>query len=94
MSAHAHPPELKKHLREIEEGNARDVEWMADGWNTDGLVRLCGIVASHARSAGEAAWRQDRGLTRMHLGHTRSALILALKAFNAATAPPDQKERA
>jgi hypothetical protein len=90
MSAHTPSSELRKHLREIEEGNRRDAEWVADDWATEDLVRLCRIVASHAISASEAAWRKDPGLTDTHLRHARSAFILALKEFNAATVPSDQ----
>jgi hypothetical protein len=88
MSASAQTPELKRHLRDIEEGNRRSAEWLADDWDTDELIRLCGLVASHAISAGEAARRQDPGLTGTHLRHRRGALILALKVFNAATVAP------
>ena len=75
-------PELTKHLRKIEEGNRLDAEWMADDWATEDLVRILGILASHAVSAREAAWRQDPGLTGTHLRHARGALILAMKVFN------------
>ena len=61
MSASAQTPELKKLLRDIEEGNRRSAEWLADDWGTEELVRLCDLVASHAISATEAARRQDPG---------------------------------
>jgi hypothetical protein len=92
MNAPGRSPELKKHLREIEEGNRRDAEWLADDWTTEELVKLCDIVASHSVSAREAAWRQDPCLTGTHLRHARGALILAIKVFNAATVVSPARE--
>ena len=81
MSVCAPTPELKKHQREIEVGNRRDAEWMADE-RLDELVSLCDIVSSHSISAREAAWRRDQTLLGTHLRHARNGLVLALKTFN------------
>lgn len=74
-------PELRKHIRAIEAGNRLEAEWMADE-RLEELVGFCDLVVSHAISAREGAWRRDRAVAGVHLGHARGALILALKFFN------------
>ena len=82
MSSCTPIPELKRHLREIEEGNRRDADWTADD-RFEELVMLCDIVTSHTISAREGAWRRDQELAGAHLRHARDGLKLALKTFNA-----------
>ncbi len=82
MSVGASTPELRKHIRAIEEGNRAEAEWMSDA-RLDELASFCDLAVSHLISAREGAWRRDQGLAGVHLGHARGALILALKFFNA-----------
>ena len=79
-------PELNKHFAKIKEGNRVDRLWLEDERFAE-LVSLCGIVASHCTSAGEAAWRRDQALLRDHLEHARNGLKLALQTYN--TLPSD-----
>jgi len=76
----AQTPELKRHLREIAEGNRRDREWMAVD-RLEEVVGLCDLVASHAISASEGARRRDQALLGEHLRHARGALVLAIGVF-------------
>jgi hypothetical protein len=74
-------PELRAHLKEIEEGNLRAREWANDA-TCDELVSLLGIAGSHCRISAEAAWLGDRALTEDHMRRARDALVLAIRHFN------------
>ena len=71
-------PELVRHKRNLTASNASARVW-TEVERFGELQRLCGILASHASSAGEAAWREDQALMALHLGRAREALILALR---------------
>jgi len=71
-------PELAAHKRSVDEMNKSMRAWNSTD-RMEEIMRLCGIIQSHAVSATEAAWRGDEDLTRNHLGRLREALILALK---------------
>jgi hypothetical protein len=88
MSAPVQSPELKAHLRAIEESNRSYREWIAgetgdaDDSRFNEIITLANIAASHGVSAGEAAWRRDENLLAGHLKHLREAVVLTLRVYN------------
>jgi len=60
-------PELRQHLKDLAENNARDREWTS-GETFCQIQALCDITISHLVCAGQAAWREDKPMLRAHLG--------------------------
>lgn len=70
--------ELATHKRAVASANAA-MKALSEAERFDELFRLCSIVQSHMASAGAAVCREDEDLIRVHLGHAREGLILALR---------------
>ena len=64
-----------------------------DALRLEGIVEFCDLAASYARSASEAAFRNDRLTLRTHLMQLR-ACVEALKTHKELTPLEDEKARA
>ena len=59
--------------------NAVDV---CDDTRRELIIEAAELAGSYARSAAEAAWRDDRDELGVHLRQLRACVIAALKTFN------------
>jgi hypothetical protein len=65
-----------------------------DALRLEGIVEFCDLAASYARSASEAAFRNDRLTLRTHLMQLRACVVEALKTHKELTPLEDEKARA
>jgi hypothetical protein len=60
-----------------------EAERAADQMTFEGLAETLDLAASFARSAAESAWRDERGLLRLHLLQLSRSTTEALTVYRA-----------
>ena len=63
------------------------IQGAIDNLRYEAIEEQCDLIASYARSAGEAAWRGDGRTMKGHLGQIRLTLIAALQEAKAVGTP-------
>ena len=61
---------------------------LCDYLRREAIVEAMDLASSYARSAAEAAWRNDHVTLDVHLRQLRIATITSIKTYKSLSAPP------